>query len=119
MAKSLSNEELNDLRQGVGSFGCAIKALKEGKKVARLGWNGQGMFLYYAPENKYPALTEIAKEHFGEQAMVPYRAYIALKTAQEDIAMWSPSGSDALAEDWCVVGEKVVTEEASKEALSE
>ena len=27
-------------------FGQAINALKEGKRVARLGWNGKGMFLY-------------------------------------------------------------------------
>ena len=27
-------------------FGEAIKALKEGKRVARTGWNGKGMFLY-------------------------------------------------------------------------
>ena len=28
------------------NFGDAIKALKEGKKVARHGWNGKGMFLW-------------------------------------------------------------------------
>ena len=107
MARSLSHEELENLRQGVGSFGCAIKALKEGKKVARLGWNGSGLFAYLVPASEYPAQTEIAKKHFGENAMVPYRAYIALKTAQEDIATWSPSGSDALAEDWTVIEETV------------
>jgi hypothetical protein len=35
--------------------------------------------------------------------MVPYRHYIALKTAQNDVATWSPSTSDALAEDWEIV----------------
>ena len=103
MAKSLTHEQLDELRQGNGSFGSAVEALKQGYKVARSGWNGSGMFAYYVPENSYPANTEIAKKHFGENAMVPYRAYIALKTAQEDIAMWSPSGSDALAEDWMTI----------------
>ena len=28
------------------NFGQAIEALKNGKKVARVGWNGKGMFLY-------------------------------------------------------------------------
>jgi hypothetical protein len=42
--------------------------------------------------------------------MVPYRAYIALKTAQEDIATWAPSGSDALAEDWCTIEDTVKEE---------
>ena len=30
-------------------FGQAIKALKDGKKVARKGWNGKGMFLWLKP----------------------------------------------------------------------
>jgi chromosome segregation ATPase len=45
--------------------------------------------------------TEIAKKEFGE--LVPYRPYLALKTAQNDIATWNPSTSDCLAEDWFVV----------------
>jgi hypothetical protein len=28
----------------------------------------------------------------GEGNFVPYRAYWALKTAQEDVATWAPSG---------------------------
>jgi len=103
MAKSLTNDQLDELRQGQGSFGSAIAAAKEGYKVARTGWNGNGLFAYIVPSASYPAQTGVAKQHFGENAMVPYRAYWALKTAQEDIATWAPSGSDSLAEDWCTV----------------
>lgn len=103
MAKGLTNNQLDELRQGQGSFGSAIAAAKEGYKVARSGWNGKGMFAYIVPSASYHAQTGVAKQHFGENAMVPYRAYWALKTAQEDIATWSPSGSDSLAEDWCTV----------------
>ena len=28
------------------NFGQAIEALKEGKRVARQGWNGKGMFIF-------------------------------------------------------------------------
>lgn len=83
------------------NFGDAIIAAKNGAKVARAGWNGQGMYAYIVPAQSFPAVTEIAKEEFGE--MVPYRAYWALKTAQDDVATWAPSGSDSLAEDWQVV----------------
>ncbi len=82
-------------------FGAAVFMLKRGHKIARSGWNGSGMFVYLVPANSYPAQTEAARETFGE--MVPYREYMALKTAQNDVATWSPSGSDALAEDWLVV----------------
>jgi hypothetical protein len=85
------------------TFGHATEAAKAGKRVARLGWNGSGMFAYIVPAASYPAQTGAAKAHFGENAMVPYRAYWALKTAQEDIATWTPSGSDTLAEDWIIL----------------
>jgi len=83
-------------------FGEAIRFAKQGKKVARVGWNGSGMFVYIVPANSYPAQTGVAKEYWGEN-LVPYREYWALKTAQEDVATWSPSGSDSLAEDWVVL----------------
>ncbi len=85
------------------TFGQAIEALKAGKKVARIGWNGSGQFVYLVPAASYPAQTGIAKAYFGADAMVPYRAYLALKTAQGDVATWAPSCSDALAEDWIIV----------------
>ena len=84
------------------NFGYAINAAKEGKKVARIGWNGSGMFAYIIPANSYPAQTEVAKNYFGDD-LVPYREYWALKTAQGDVATWAPSGSDSLAEDWMIV----------------
>ena len=61
------------------TFGQALEALKAGKQVARAGWI------------------------FEDAALVPYRPYLALKTAQGDVATWAPSCSDALAEDWAVV----------------
>ena len=85
------------------TFGLAIEALKFGKRVARAGWNGSGQFVYLVPAASYPAQTAIAKAYFGADAMVPYRAYLALKTAQGDVSTWAPSCSDALAEDWQIV----------------
>jgi hypothetical protein len=85
------------------NFGQAIEAAKQGKRVARAGWNGSGMFAYIVPPASYPAQTGAAKAHFGENGLVPYRAYWALKTAQDDVATWAPSGSDSLAEDWIIL----------------
>jgi hypothetical protein len=42
------------------------------------------MFAYIVPASQYPAITGVAKEYWGEGNFVPYRAYWALKTAQED-----------------------------------
>ena len=86
-------------------FGTAVEALKQGARVAREGWNGKGMFLYYVPENKYPASRNEYGTMIGvfEDDMVPYREYIALKTVDNQVVPWAPSISDALAEDWQIV----------------
>ena len=75
--------------------------LKLGKKVVRKGWNGKGMYIYYVPAQSYPAVTEVAKEEFGD--MVPYGAYIAMKTAQGNVIPWLASQTDILARDWEIV----------------
>lgn len=85
------------------SFGDAVLLMKQGCKVARAGWNGAGMFAYYVPAAKYKACTDIMTDMAFADNLVPYREYLALKTAQGDIATWSPSTSDALANDWEIV----------------
>ena len=84
-------------------FGEAIKALKNGNKVSRNGWNGKGMFLYYVPASKYNACTEIGKSISDINGMVEYGAYIAMKTAQGNVVPWLASQTDVLSEDWGVV----------------
>lgn len=83
-------------------FSEALRWLKEGGAVARQGWNGKGMFLYLvpAPEKGYPAQTGVAKAYFGDQALVPYGGYIAMKTATGEVVPWLASQTDVLAEDW-------------------
>ena len=88
-------------KSGEMSFGMAIEAARLGHKVARKGWNGTGMFAYIVPANSYPAQTEAIKGQFDND-MVPYREYWAIKTAQNDVTQWQPSGSDSLANDWVI-----------------
>lgn len=87
------------------SFGHAIEMMKREKAVARAGWNGKGMFLYLvpAPAEGYPAQTGVAKAFFGEDTLVPYGAYIAMKTATGEVIPWLASQTDMLADDWTVV----------------
>lgn len=88
------------------NFGEAIEAAKAGKKVARTGWNGKGMYAVVMPG--YPEGVEVneatRKAHnLPEGTKLIYRPYWQLYTAQQDVAMWAPSGSDSLAEDWEVL----------------
>jgi hypothetical protein len=90
---------------GEMNFGHALELLKRGYAVSRSGWNGKGMFLYLvpAPDRGYPAQTGVAKSYFGDEALVPYGPYIAMKTADETVVPWLCSQTDALADDWGVV----------------
>lgn len=83
------------------NFGEALENLKQGKKLARNGWNGKGMYVYYVPANSYKAQTEAAKQEFGD--MVPYNPYFAIKNVNNTVSTWVPSINDCLAEDWILV----------------
>jgi hypothetical protein len=85
------------------NFGLAIEEMKIGKKVCRYGWNGKGMFVYLVPANSYPAQTGAAKSYFGDGAMVPYNAYMAIKNVDNTVSTWVPSVNDCLSDDWSVI----------------
>ena len=85
------------------AFGDALHMLKLGKKVARAGWNGKGMFLFLVPGSTFfvsrPPLLGI----YPEGTQIDYHAHIDMKTANGQIVPWLCSQTDALAEDWQVV----------------
>jgi hypothetical protein len=81
------------------SFGLAIEALKKGKRVARTGWNGKGMFLYIV---KGAELQSGLKYGFGEYQNEPrFVDSICMKAANNDLVVgWLASQTDVLADDW-------------------
>jgi hypothetical protein len=85
------------------NFGQAVEALKKGAKVARTGWNGKEMFLYLVPGSTFSVNRPPLNEIYPEGTEITYRPHMDLKTADGSVATWSPSGSDALAEDWVIV----------------
>ncbi len=89
------------------NFGAALEAIKAGKRIARTGWNGKGMFVYFVPPASYPVQTGAAKAHFGEGAMVPCNAYMAIKNVDGTVSTWVPSVNDCLATDWGIIGDTV------------
>ena len=85
-------------------FGSAIYLMQKGERVMRAGWNGKSMFVYIVPAASYPAQRNAKGVLVGDYPndMVPYSAYIALKTASGEVVPWTISQSDALATDWCL-----------------
>ena len=85
------------------NFGKAIEYLKDGKKVAREGWNGKGMFVYLVPKNEYMPTTEIGKQLMNENGLVQYEPYMAIRNVKGTVSTWVPSVNDCLSEDWLEV----------------
>lgn len=69
-------------------FGEAIHFLKAGRRVARSGWNGKGMWLELQRPDAYSKMS------------LPY---IYMKTADEHMVPWLASQTDMLAIDWLLV----------------
>lgn len=85
------------------TFGLALEALKLGKKVARKGWNGKGMFVYFIPANRYPFSTDIGKSIADEDGKVYYNPYLAIKNVDGTVSTWVPSVNDCISEDWTIL----------------
>lgn len=87
------------------NIGEMIGYLKKGQKGFREGWNGRSQFIYYVPENSYPAerdKLETLKGVFDDD-LVPYQDYIAIKTKDNKVVPWLASQTDLLAKDWKLI----------------
>ena len=83
--------EINNL-----TFGLAIEAAKRGHKIARLGWNGEGIFVK----------LRIPDAHSKMTGAYLYIDTTELKTtnrhAPKSLIPWLASQTDMLSEDWFI-----------------
>lgn len=84
-------------------FASVVRGLKAGKRFARDGWNGMGMFIFRVPGSHFTVNREPLLSILGEGAEVDYHAHIDMKTAQGYVVPWLASQADVLAEDWLEV----------------
>lgn len=83
-------------------FGLAVSLLKDGKKVARKGWNGKGMYLFLADSIDFATNADLSdmKNASGDLTLPS----ITMKTADNKFVVgWLASQADMLAEDWVMV----------------
>ena len=80
--------------EAILSFGDALCFLKQGAKVARLGWNGKGLWLELQVPDAHSKMT------------LPYIYINYPQDAQNTPGArvpWLASQTDMLAEDWVIV----------------
>jgi len=97
-----ANYELEEKTKDL-TFSEALDYIKQGKRVARRGWNGRNMFIFLVPGSTFKVNRPPLLGIYEEGTEVSYHAHIDMKTAQGDIVPWLASQTDLLAEDWEVV----------------
>lgn len=84
-------------------IGEAVHHMREGRRVARAGWNGKGMFLFLVPGSTFKVNRAPLNVIYPEGTEVQYHAHVDMKTAQGYVVPWLCSQADLLANDWEVV----------------
>jgi hypothetical protein len=110
------------------TFGVALEAAKQGKLIAREGWNGKGMFVFQRPEdhlthdmiiNTVKSLPQSVKDFFAAtvnsgvnketktylgQTKVKFCSYLCMYAADGSIVNgWLASQTDMQSEDWQIL----------------
>lgn len=113
------------MRKSHLSFGEAITALKEGKRVAREGWNGKGLFIFMQVPANIPmsvvpgmqSLPQSVKDVFIKRQesnkerevgfepyeSIRYKNQLAMVYPDNSIFGWVASPSDVLENDWVIL----------------
>lgn len=110
------------------TYGEALEAAKQGKLIAREGWNGKGMFVFMRPADelhidtvidKVKSLPQSVKDYYlkdvtdengtriypaAEDDKIKFTAYLCLKAADGSIVNgWLASQTDMLCNDWLII----------------
>jgi len=75
------------------NYGQALEQIKGGKRMAREGWNGKGLWV---------CLVTNWNGNFGGDLHADWSAvpFIAIKNVDGGMVPWAASQTDALADDW-------------------
>ena len=90
------------------TFGMAIEAMKQGKKVARAGWNGKGMYIWIMPGSTVKDCKTITDPHLKAideaEGEIRFLGSVRMRTATGDVLTgWLASQTDMLSDDWVIV----------------
>ncbi len=105
------------------NFGQALEAVKQGKLIAREGWNGKGLFVFMQIPSTIPmevvpkmqSLPQEVKDEFkrrseeravGEKIHLDniyYSNQFCIVNPNNNINGWIASSSDISSSDWCIL----------------
>ncbi len=91
------------------NFGDALEAMRAGKRVARAGWNGKGMWVALTPGSEFPASqarsgAALALAQSEPVETIRVLPHIDMRAADGSLVIgWLASQTDMLARDWEIV----------------
>lgn len=105
------------------TFGQALEALKQGRNIARSGWNGKNMYLFLrkgildGPALGFKENQHINADHPSTMDGISFGLFISGKSGTETVLPsvcmktatgnklvgWLASQTDMFAEDWCIL----------------
>ena len=84
-------------------FGQALAWLRDGKLLAREGWNSKGMVIYLVEGSRFEVNRAPLLGIFSPGTVVEYLPRLDMRTADGSCVPWLVSQTDILADDWMVV----------------
>lgn len=85
------------------TFSEALELLRQGKRMARRGWNGKGMFVFLVNGSNFTVNREPLLSILGEGTNVTYHPHLDMKMADGSIMTWAPAQHDLFGDDWVEV----------------
>lgn len=85
------------------SYSFALQALKDGKRVARAGWNGKRMYAFLVRGECVAHAIKSCYGHPTDDSLTPVNDFTMLCGADGRLSTWVPSSTDQLAEDWVIL----------------
>ena len=82
------------------NFEEALSLVKEGKKVARVGWNGKNMFIFAVAGSQFKVNRPPLLGIYPEGKEINYQPHVDMRTSDGSIVPWIVSQTDLFAEDW-------------------
>lgn len=70
-------------------FSDALRAIRHGKLMQRVGWNGKGMYVFFVSDQRACIISGQA-----------YAPHVVMLTVDKKLVPWLVSQTDLLAEDW-------------------
>jgi hypothetical protein len=90
----------------MSGFGDALRHLRVGRRLARTGWNGKGMFIVLQagyPDGIPINANTAQATGIAQGTVCRFRPYLMMFTADGEFVPWVASQTDILADDWQVV----------------